>query len=248
MLVFMGSNYVFSKKVPEVGDRGFIVGDRFIPIQNGSQKIPDDYVFYASFNGNTPDVAQTGQSLQRSGTVTYQEIDGIPCAYFDGNSYLYYVYSSDQLPKNSEPGSISFFGKALGFPNNGNTFVGYGASNIDNKNHRKMYFYRDEKFRVSNNSAGVLVTDYKISYNLWHHYCVTFNSSGPIISLYIDGVFQKSQSFPLNTDSSGNLCIGVDPWDLGKTYKLYGYISSVRIYNRVLSDLEIKLLSKEFKI
>lgn len=152
------------------------------------------------------------------------------------------------MPKSSESGSISFLGKALGFPNDGCTFVGYGASNIDNNNHRKMYFYKDEKFRVSNNSGGVLVTDSKISYNLWHHYCATFNSSSPMISLYIDGVFQKSESFLLNTDSSGNLCIGVDPWSLGNIYKLYGYISSVRIYDRVLSDLEIKLLSKEFKI
>ena len=26
-------NYIFSKKKPEVGDRGFIIGNRFIPIQ-----------------------------------------------------------------------------------------------------------------------------------------------------------------------------------------------------------------------
>ena len=42
------SNYVISKKKVEVGDRGFIIGDRFIHLQNNGLKIPEKgLVFYA---------------------------------------------------------------------------------------------------------------------------------------------------------------------------------------------------------
>ena len=33
------SNYVLSKKKPQAGDRGFIIGNRFIPIQNGNTDV-----------------------------------------------------------------------------------------------------------------------------------------------------------------------------------------------------------------
>ena len=42
-------NYIFSKKKVEIGDTGFIVGDRFIPVHSEGLKIPEEgLIFYAS--------------------------------------------------------------------------------------------------------------------------------------------------------------------------------------------------------
>lgn len=70
-------NYILSKKVPKVGSNGFIVGNRFIPIQFNKSIPVDGLIFYASLNGKTPDTSETGQTLIQYGTCNYEKLNNI---------------------------------------------------------------------------------------------------------------------------------------------------------------------------
>lgn len=202
-------------------------------------------VFYASLSNNS-NVAETGQELSMYGDVQYTRNGSIPCAYFDGDSYLYYSYGDGEFPKGTQPSTLSIWVKVENLDDARSVF-GYGQDGVDNHNQRKLVLETDEKLHISNNSGGDINTADIGDYTDWHHYCATISESGSVVSLYVDGVAKATGSFTLRTDAEGNLCIGVDPWDLDYG-KVYGYLAAVRLYNRVLTDKEIQKLSREFDV
>lgn len=66
---------------------------------------------------------------------------------------------------------------------------------------------------------------------------------GYYFSLYLDGKFiDTSPRFNINTELN---IINIGSANSGGNV-FNGYLSSARIYNRILTDKEIKILSKEF--
>jgi hypothetical protein len=87
--------------------------------------------------------------------------------------------------------------------------------------------------------------------NTWHFIVATLSSSLDFIELYIDGQLSVKRSSTLTSISDGAVPIPfeigrmfITGWDSPKNY-FNGSIDEVRIYNRTLSDEEIKALFKE---
>lgn len=77
-----------------------------------------------------------------------------------------------------------------------------------------------------------------ISLNQWHHYVVVVDAAQNKGFLYIDGVYWGSANYKNPTSSTTRtLSIGG-----AGGYRWQGAISNLRIYNRVLSDLEVQAL------
>ena len=210
--------------------------------------IPQDgLIFYAPLS-EYAETAVTGQWLETSGDIEYTEENGVPCGYFDGESYLYYDYGDGDLPQGAEPNTMSVWAKATHIEDFVTPFA-YGYGFTEDDNHRKICLMSDGTLEFSNNDSGVISSGVPVDYTLWHHYCLTISDvSEGGISLYIDGIKFKTGSCRLNTDSEGKLCIGVDPWKPGNFGLMYGYLASCRIYDRVLSLSEIKALAREFNV
>ncbi|HEC81736.1 MAG TPA: hypothetical protein ENI42_04865, partial [Thermoplasmatales archaeon] len=86
--------------------------------------------------------------------------------------------------------------------------------------------------------AATLSSTHTIDFlSKWHHYAGTYNKITGEVKLYIDGNLVKTQhpgSFDINVNNN-QLCIG-NLW----SWYTYGCIKDVRVYNRALTDIEIK--------
>jgi hypothetical protein len=104
------------------------------------------------------------------------------------------------------------------------------------------YSYRiktDNKIRFwAYNANNALDSTTTISPNIWYNILVTYNNTSKIQSIYINGVFNVS-----NTHNSGFVVSTVTNLQIGGSLVLGGYINGniaqTQIYNRALSASEI---------
>ena len=93
--------------------------------------------------------------------------------------------------------------------------------------------------------AGVSSNGFEVSatVNVWYHVAMIFD--GLAITAYIDGKFANSTSFTLGalTPADGLLYIGRDSGDNNRGTN--GTVDDCRIYNRALTESEIRLLASE---
>lgn len=197
-----------------------------------------DLIFYTSLSEDG--LIESGQNLTKSGTITYQKIDNISCAYFNGNSYL--------LGNNIfEPGykslSICCWVKYVGIVNNYKSIYYIGNSSRSSSRCFGLYYYNNNGLDFSSADNELQNTGI-ISHNIWNCLCLIQNAELNISKVYLNGneILSKSRSINLLTD---RFTIGCQT-ALGDYSNCY--ISSIRGYNRVLTQEEIILLSKEFKI
>lgn len=97
------------------------------------------------------------------------------------------------------------------------------------------------RFLVGNGTAFVTATANPdvATDTRWHHYIGTYSSGTS--RFYIDGILQNSASVTVQHGNS-TVLLGGDP-SLNAIVFLNGQLDDVRIYNRALSDPEIKLLA-----
>lgn len=74
----------------------------------------------------------------------------------------------------------------------------------------------------------------------WHHFAVT--SDGTTSKLYIDGEFKANAT--TNRAITGTTMI-FNGWNTSSTYKFNGSLSDFRLYNKCITEDEIRYLSKE---
>ena len=240
-------NYVFSKKKVEVGDRGFVIGNRFIPVQNDSNKIygpTEGLVFYIPLDKDEL-VMKTGQTLTKTGTIVYQEYNGVPCAYFNGSCSLN-TYDRKELDAilETQQLTLSFWiylsrndfydSPCFVMRGNGNDRV-YGQYEVAGGGKIEFFGGNDE---YTYNLSIYLNEDF---FGRWVHIC-QIGGNG-VLKVYFDGVLQGSRSKENFHDTNESFKVG--SWEYGG-YK--GYMSSIRIYNRVLTEDEISLLANEFDV
>ena len=181
--------------------------------------------------------AETGQNLTTVGTVNFLTESGIPCGYFNSSNYI--TFNTDNLPTGSSPRTISLWSKiqTYGYVF---TYGDYSSTRLFGLQYRTpdiVYF--------TQHGGGVYVNSTK-DLTSWHHICMTLTNSNALNCVfYVDGV-----KYDLKSDGGGTINTNNTTGHLmGRSgYHETGYLSSIRLYNRILTEEEIILLSKEFKI
>lgn len=92
------------------------------------------------------------------------------------------------------------------------------------------------------NGQTNMLTDSRITDDKWHMICVTFVDFS--LDLYIDGVFEVTQSNTSNPENAENLSIGAR-WESypATGYEMAAEFTFMGIWDRILADHEIKQLS-----
>jgi hypothetical protein len=161
---------------------------------------------------------------------------------FDGsNDEGTFPILSDFQFLNRSPYTLSLFAKII---TASNTFHGlinreYGAP----RNGYNLWFYRDSPTVIAIASERWAGTGQKVVFTLlnnsqcidvWNHYCVTYD--GNDLKFYLNGVLLSTVFADGNiTNTSGVLQIAKRQTDYGNCA-----VSNVHIYNRALSENEIK--------
>ena len=104
------SNYIISKRKPNIGDKGFIVGNRFVSIIGKQSNIPKaGLIFRADFMQDNG-VFETGESYTNNG-----------CSFLT-DDYMNYVYCPNQnclisncnnFPQGNSSFTVSCYGKIV---------------------------------------------------------------------------------------------------------------------------------------
>lgn len=243
-------NYIFSKKKPEVGDRGFIIGNRFIPIQRNNNNIygpVKGLVFYASLNGKTPNTAETGQVLTLS-NVNFSTIEDIPCFLFSGTNSSYISCSDNTgLPLSNQPSTLSCWFRLKDTNNTNQIFFAYGSAD-ENKMRGLACAGGSDRYACSViwGANGDNKSSFQFEKDVWYHVCCTFDADYQ--KLYLNSSLIKELNYSGMNTSFEKISMGGYFYVNGSTLQEYAncYIASARIYDRALTEDEITQLANEF--
>lgn len=192
-------------------------------------------VFYAPLSSSYE--ATTKQKVTPTGTITFSEQDGIPCAAFTTSKQLYYA-GTDTLPSGNANRTLSFWCKASEESGNKwNYLFGYGDPNSSGADFLVSRYY-NTGIGVDMYYDEATYSSTSINFTVWHHIAVTY--SGETITFYVDGNYHGKVTKSVNTYQS-RICVGS-----ASSFGYNGYLASCRIYNRVLSAGEIAELASEF--
>ena len=203
----------------------------------------DGLVFYAPLAEDKA-TAETGQSLTKSGDITYSMYGNMPCVEMAKEAAVYTTDTAD-IPSGSKSRTWSFYIK---FNSLDSAAYFMGLSNSSYSTGSWYYFFIDNsQLRLTGyGDDGSFNTT--ITTNEWYHLCITY--SGKVCSAYVNGSF--TSRFATNRDlpsSSTYFMMGNTPYHFFKNRAYEGAeccLSSVRVYNRVLDNAEIAALANEF--
>lgn len=200
--------------------------------------IPTDYVFYDTLSSNAS-TAETGQSISYEGTFTPARIDTIPCVYTNSASSCI-IFDTGADLSNSAPYSVSMWLNvddgsqsyvsiyAIGDAVNGRNWTGFGSNS--NASEWSMYDY-----------SVTLDNWITLNREQWYHLCYVYDGSTGV--LYIDGE-QKTSTAYTSIITGGVIKLTRNP--NYSSYGLKGYVSTMRVYERVLTAGEIQALASEY--
>ena len=210
--------------------------------QNVPSYVPKDgLVGWWPFNENANDESGNGNHGTVYGATLTADRNGNPnSAYsFDGNKN-YIKTNLKSLNSTSISISVWFLVDDKGFlGGNHRTLVSSRTSNSNFVGigfYKQPYLYFDIPTQRCSTNYN-LPTDYK-----WHNIIVTFDGNKQII--YIDGINSANKTF-LNTFNSllsNNVLFGLDEILVGDNRYWRGQLDDIAIYNRALSDQEVKQL------
>lgn len=208
----------------------------FIAVKEQSA-IPDDgLIFYAPLEEEAGSTA-TGQTLSRSGTVTYGTESGVPCACFNGNGYLY--FNASGLVTMSSDWAISLWIRFNSFSGQVPTAFAMGSLHDIGTEIRVCYYNGKLCFEpVSLDPSTSQIIEPAL--NVWYHICIVH--SGSLTAMYSDGVQKNEKSFTYSFTPR----YGIIGNSLNYNEYFKGWISAVRIYNRALDVDEISALANEY--
>ena len=99
----------------------------------------------------------------------------------------------------------------------------------------------------SPNTNDVIMSGSMMTGN-WHHLVVTYNSSNNLVKHYRDGSFINQGTTGTPSFTGGYLLVGQHSSLTGNSgsYRWRGKMAHMRLYNRVLSESEITVLSQQW--
>lgn len=266
-----------SEEVPAVGQKGLYVQNAgrklFLPLKEDDQllaagqpgisiktkngrlfiavmdefAIPDDPVFYLSCSQDT-DVAETGQTLSKNGTVSTTTVDGVPCWHFDKSV----VYINDLLIDMTKPFTMSVFAKEPTL-NADHLYgiLGIGTSSSHGQNLGYNSWNTPPIVTCYGRNGGADYSAYNTDLNLgdvtgkWTHQAYVFD--GVTATGYRDGVAIESSTTRLPINVSGSVSVGTSYGSSSGYDELVNTdVAGVRIYDRALNASEVMALAKEF--
>lgn len=234
------------KQDPTAGTKGIMCGGVFLPVENYEAEQPtpaaqipsDGLALYVPLSE-----APNASEWAGYGAITYKTVDGVPCAYFNGDNSNGLYMGNKAFETQTFTVSIVFNTKSFS-PTSGYMpyLVNFGTSSSDNS---RLALRLDNYYSNNKNALAMVYNGYylvvqNLSENIWYSAQMKFDGSQ--ISLYLNGELQLQQTVSAGGIQSG-VWIGKSPSNDGA---FNGYLSSMRVYNRALSDAEIKLLAREF--
>jgi len=191
------------------------------------------------FDGNANDLSGNYNGVW-NGNEQYDAGKYGQAAKFDGESYIDTGYKTYELVNNK---SFSLWIKADPSVNNDHVeFFGY--RNADNRSSLSLFWYKSENRLelVSSGGADYYCVKYTGINDIitdWTHICGIYEDGRQ--TLYINGVRIGSSDLGQEGTEDYNIYIG---WT-GNNDKLVGLIDQVRIFNRPLTEDEVKILYAE---
>ena len=107
---------------------------------------------------------------------------------------------------------------------------------IDDKNSKKEVLNLREEFEFSVGDS--VISSGKISANQWNHIVAIFDDQNDKIKLYVNGVLEDEET-EKNSIAASMINIG--------SGNFLGFVDDLEIYDSVLSDAQVKLLSEKMK-
>jgi len=205
--------------------------------------IPTDTLLYLPLAEDTDDESQYARTMSVIGnSPTFGTVDGVPCAYIAQNDALY-TTDSTGVSTGDHDYTMSYWmrladltglgswlhGFFMGWPDSGKCF-NMGTSG-------DYYYY--SIWSTFNGNASSPTPEMK-----WHHFVFTHTSSGEN-TFYIDGTQVLTNNGALNLNTV-NMCVGGSYGASLGNKMVNGYYAGCRIYDRVLTSLELALLDEEF--
>lgn len=228
------------KQEPTAGTKGFMCGGVFLPIESYESEHPtpasqipaEGLALYVPLSEESS-TAETGQALTKTGTITYETLAGIPCiTKGNTNAYLSAPLSVEGAFTLSFWINTTYTGEYIGM-----AYVG-GLCIFDASSNSNLQFSAKKNSSERVNFTGIS-KPLKWRDGAWHHIALSITSTES--KLYCDGTLISTAS-GVNISTSSNAYIG---WDNDGDNAAASY-ARWRVYNRALSDAEIKLLAREF--
>lgn len=229
-------------------------------LYTGPDPMPTDgLLFHASLASNAG-VAETGQELTEefntdaasSEGIVYGVVDKVPCAYFNGNSYI--TFPDTGFPTSyTQARSMSLWFKAdydmsagtkavpfaYGQQTQGNNYTNVAGIAFDGSGGGGGFYNKEF------DPKGI--ADGTFQRGEWYHVAVVYERVNNQNSMrgYVNGVLSENidQHFNLSTLEIGSIGRCLDP---NMQYRYIGYLAGVRLYDRALTLDEITQLASEF--
>ncbi|EOQ97645.1 concanavalin A-like lectin/glucanases family protein [Leptospira wolbachii serovar Codice str. CDC] len=205
-------------------------------IQKLAIQVPSGLISYFPFNGNAKDYGNFHNDLNITGAAITTDRNGHPngAYYFNGASFMQKL-NPNGLPTGSSARTIcAWFNKSSSI---GEYIVGFGT----------FVNLQGNGLVVSDTVTGMFgvaddVTTFHEGFrNQWMHLCGTYDSAN--VRVYENGVLRAFGSKAWSTVPGPSLEIGRRLDGVGN---FSGDLDDIRIYNRVLSDTEIRVLSGHY--
>ncbi len=236
------SGLVYTLYIPTVGK--IYTSDALIQC---SLKIEEGLVFYAPLSADVAE-AETGQTLTKNGTITYQTQNGIPCAYFNGSSCI-------SIPENDWKELLTAAGKLtiscwvkVAVHTDYAGIVTYGP--VGDVGQRMFQIIAGSSIT----EVGAYVFDntntdlYRQCPEMlsWVNFSMTYD--GTVVTAYANGtqLTGVSNISAMRSTTKGLVIGGWYDYATLPAYSLKGYVAGVRIFNRSLTPSEIAILANEF--
>lgn len=239
---------------PQAGQKGIIVRSSQVVghavYSKSAEAMPTEgLVFYLPCDSDSYTTAQTGQTLSKSGTVTATTVNGIPCLEIKSGSYLNGTlngFSGDVSM------ALSFWFKRLDSNSSAYITAGRGSYSLSGGNEIWASVELDhiETACGSSGSDARRAGIYNATIGTgWHHGYFSYDATSKKFKTVLDGDTENagySAERSYNFSSGLTLCIN----SLARAtsaIKGNANYSQIRIFNRALTDAEIKTLAGEYK-
>ena len=226
---------------PKRGDRCLLVQDKnlCIPVYNRTvEEMPiNGLICYVAFDENR-ETAESGQPLTKTGEFSFVLFKNIPCAKLEAYSSFYI----QNIVENSYPVTFSFWTATTSVST---TRVDLGFHNAD-ENGITIFINGNSTLDVVEQFVNYAISDLPIDNpQMFHHYCVTVEAS--TIKVYVDGILKENKTYSMTNKTKTRFGVESRLYDgSASPDSSFIYISSLRLYNRILSSDEISILSEEF--